>query len=51
MIRSRSPSGVRVLALVLAHRGDLVEAQRLVREAVVIAETTDSPWYQGEALY
>ena len=40
----------RVLALVLAHRGDLVEAQRLVREALVIAQTTDSPWYQGEAL-
>ena len=40
----------RVLALVLAHRGDPVEAQRLVREALVIAQTTDSPWYQGEAL-
>ena len=40
----------RVLALVLAHRGDLIEAQRLVREAVVIAQTTDSPWYQGEGL-
>jgi tetratricopeptide (TPR) repeat protein len=43
----------RVLALVLAHRGDprdLVEAQRLAREAVVIAQTTDSPWYQGDGL-
>ena len=40
----------RVMALVLAHRGDPVEAQRLVREALVIAQTTDSPWYQGEAL-
>ena len=40
----------RVLALVLAHRGDPVEAQRLVREALVIAQTTDSPWYQGETL-
>ena len=40
----------RVLALVLAHRGDLANAELLAREAVALAQTTDSPWYQGEVL-
>ena len=40
----------RVLALVLARRGELVEAERLAREAVAISQTIDSPWYQGDVL-
>jgi pimeloyl-ACP methyl ester carboxylesterase len=47
---SIAPTWRRVLALVLAHRGDVVEAQRLVREAVAIVQTTDSPWSQGDGL-
>ncbi len=37
-------------ALVYASRGEHAEAERLAREAVAIFETTDSFWWQGEAL-
>ena len=37
-------------ALVLAHRGDHAEAERLAREAVAIIEQTDSLNLQGETL-
>jgi tetratricopeptide (TPR) repeat protein len=36
-------------ALVHAHRGEYVDAERLAREAVELAETTDSLNYQGDA--
>jgi class 3 adenylate cyclase/tetratricopeptide (TPR) repeat protein len=39
------------LALVDAASGKHVEAERLAREAVEIAEGTDSPVYQGNALF
>ena len=39
-----------VQALVLAHRGDHAEAERLAREAVAIMEQTDSLNLQGETL-
>jgi tetratricopeptide (TPR) repeat protein len=39
-----------VQALVHAHRGEHVEAKRLAREAVEIAERTDALNYQGDAL-
>jgi tetratricopeptide (TPR) repeat protein len=38
-----------VQALVHAHRGEHAEAERLAREAVEIAETTDGLNYQGDA--
>jgi tetratricopeptide (TPR) repeat protein len=40
-----------VAALVHAERGDLAEAERLAREAVAFVQTTDSPQFQGDALY
>jgi tetratricopeptide (TPR) repeat protein len=40
----------RVAALVRAHRGELEAAERLGHEAVAIAGTIDSPWFQGDAL-
>ena len=39
-----------VQALVEAHRGEHVEAARLAREAVRLAEQTDAPSWQGDAL-
>jgi class 3 adenylate cyclase/tetratricopeptide (TPR) repeat protein len=39
-----------VQALVLAHRGEYQEAERLAREAVAIVETTDALNWQGDAL-
>jgi class 3 adenylate cyclase/tetratricopeptide (TPR) repeat protein len=39
-----------VQALVLAHRGEHAEAERLAREAVEIAEPTDALNYQADAL-
>ena len=42
--------GGRSQARVLAHRGEHVEAERLAREAVAIAERTDALNGQGEAL-
>jgi tetratricopeptide (TPR) repeat protein len=39
-----------VQALVLAHRGEHVEAERLAREAIAIAEPTDALNYQADAL-
>ena len=39
-----------VQSLVLAHRGDLAEGERLAREAVAIMEQTDSLNLQGETL-
>jgi predicted ATPase len=38
-------------ALVRAERGDLDEAERLAREAVVLTQKTDSPGFQGDAFY
>jgi tetratricopeptide (TPR) repeat protein len=40
-----------VRALVLAQRGERTEAERLGREAVALAEQTDSPQMQGDALF
>jgi class 3 adenylate cyclase len=40
-----------VRALVFAQRGERTEAERLGREAVALAEQTDSPQMQGEALF
>ena len=40
-----------VAALVRAHRGDHAEAERLAREAVAFVQQTDSPTFQGDALY
>ena len=40
-----------VLALVLARRGEHAEAEQLAREAAAIAAGTDSPWWQGDALF
>jgi class 3 adenylate cyclase len=39
------------LALVHVQRGELDEAERLARDAVVVAKKTDSPESQGDALY
>ena len=41
----------RVQALVLAHRGEDAEAERLAREAVAEVEETQSPTFQGDAWY
>ncbi len=41
----------RVQALVLAHRGERAEAERLAREAVAGVEETDSLTHQGDAWY
>ena len=38
-------------ALVQAHRGDHAEAERLARDAVAFARSTDSPRVQGDALF
>jgi len=40
----------RVQALVLSHRNEHAEAERLAREAVAIAESSDSPVWQGDAV-
>jgi class 3 adenylate cyclase len=40
-----------VAALVHAHRGDRLEAERFAREAVAFARDTDSPRVQGDALF
>jgi tetratricopeptide (TPR) repeat protein len=40
-----------VQALVYSHRGQHDEAERLAREAVVIAEGTDALNWHGDALY
>jgi hypothetical protein len=40
----------RVQALVLSHRNEHAEAERLAREAVAIAENSDSPVWQGDAV-
>ena len=40
-----------VAALLRAHHGDHAEAERLAREAVGLMQETDSPWWQGDALY
>jgi class 3 adenylate cyclase len=40
-----------VQALVLAHRGEHAEADRLAREAVAAVEQTDSLTFQGDAWY
>jgi tetratricopeptide (TPR) repeat protein len=39
-----------VQALVLAHRGEYVEAESLARDAVAIMEKTDALNWQGDAL-
>jgi class 3 adenylate cyclase len=41
----------RVYALVLAHRGEHAEADRLAREAIAGVEETDSLTHQGDAWY
>lgn len=40
-----------VQALVEAHRGQFDDAERLGREAVAVLETTDSLYWQGDALW
>jgi len=40
----------RVTALVLAQRSEFADAERLAREALAIAQTSDSPWYAGDTL-
>ena len=39
------------VALVRTEHGDLDEAERLAREAVVFSQKTDSPGFQGDAFY
>jgi class 3 adenylate cyclase/tetratricopeptide (TPR) repeat protein len=41
----------RVAALVVAHREEHVEAERLAREALSYSQQTDSPRFQGDAYY
>jgi tetratricopeptide (TPR) repeat protein len=38
----------RVFARVRAHRGEFDDAESLAREALAIAQTTDSPWFRGD---
>ncbi len=38
------------MALVLAHRGEIEEGERLAREAAAIIQRTDSPWFWADAL-
>ena len=33
-----------------AHRGKFAEAEQLARGAVALAQTTDSPWAEGDTL-